>query len=70
MKQGISPEDGSYAKGGLGQALVASNFHFICGPDFWCGGLVEHAGNKALFLNLAASSARCLLVSDGIRNAA
>jgi hypothetical protein len=59
--QGLHPEDGTYIKDGLGQALVASNFHFICGPGFWCGGLMGHQGNRALFLNLAASSVKCLL---------
>jgi len=57
----LNEHEGLYCGAGLGQSLVSSNLHWVCQEGSWNGGLIAKADNKALLLNLAASSVRRLL---------
>jgi hypothetical protein len=42
----------------LGRVVICSNFHWICDPGGWMGGLFAEGENTVLWLNLAAAACR------------
>jgi hypothetical protein len=40
----------------VSQVMVVSNYHFLADPTHWHGGLYTQADNRAIMMNLVASS--------------